>query len=103
MKIFQSIQRHFTVLGITVNQSSISLKHLIILLMMVLCVAAQITCIIFVAQTFEEYTLCIYGSFTLAMTGLEFGILVWKMKQLFKFIANFEHLIESSEFKILLI
>lgn len=101
MKIFETIQRHFAILGITVNQtrklSSISLKNVLILLGMLFSVVSQIICIISVAETFEEYTLCIYGSFTLAVTGIELAMHIWKMKQLFEFIKNFEHIIETSE------
>lgn len=101
MKIFETIQRHFATLGITVNltrkTSSLSLKNVVILLAMLFCVVSQIICIISVAETFEEYTLCIYGSFTLAVTDIEIGMHIWKMKQLFAFIDNFENLIEASE------
>lgn len=101
MKIFETIQRHFAILGITVNQtrnlSSISLKNVLILFGMLFSVVSQIICIISVAETFEEYTLCIYGSFTLAVTCIELAMHIWKMKQLFEFIENFEHIIETSE------
>lgn len=49
------------------------------------------------AETFDEYTLCMYGAFTFGMAEAEFVIHVWKMKQMFKFIENFERLIETSE------
>lgn len=101
MKIFQSIQQYFTILGITEKQtrerSSLSLKHLTILLLMFSCVVTNAVCIVHVAETFEEYTLCIYGFFTFGMTVLEFAIHIWKLKPIFKFIGNFEQLIESSE------
>lgn len=101
MKIFQSNQRHFTVLGITVEQSrkpsSFSFKHLTIILIILLCITALFMCIIFLADSFEEYTVCIYGIFTIGTTEIELALHVWKLKQIFKFIENFEHLIESSE------
>lgn len=107
MKIFQSIQRHFTVLGITVHQSReqspISIKQLIVILIFVLNSGTQVMSIAFVAEEFEEFTFSIYALFTLTMCVIEFGILIWKMKQLFQFIENFENLIESSELAILIV
>lgn len=101
MKIFQSIQWHFATLGITADQTQkrtpISFKQLVILLTMFSFVVFQIICIISVAESFEEYTLCIYGSFTIAVTDIEIAVHVWKMKQMFEFIENFERLIETSE------
>lgn len=101
MIFFQSIQIHFKVLGISAKQSRerspFCTKHLMIILILSVAVSAQTKCIISLAETFEEYTTCIYGIFTLIMYGIEFGIHIWKMKQIFKFIENFKHLIESSE------
>lgn len=102
MKIFQSIQQYFTVLGITVDQSResslISLKHLIIILIVFLNVVMQIICIISLAETFDEYTICIYALYTMVLVEMEYGIQIWKMRQLFKFIENFEQLIDASVF-----
>lgn len=104
MKIFQSIQHSFTILGITVNQSQeqwpLNFKHLFVFIALNASITAQIVCIISLAENFEEYTVCMYGIFTLAMFEMEYGIHIWKMKQLFKFIENFEHLIESSELNL---
>lgn len=97
MKIFQSIRKHFAILGITVDHMPISFKHLFILIALNASITTQIVCIISLAENFEEYTVCIYAIFTIAMVEMEFGIHIWKMKQLFKFIENFEYLIESSE------
>lgn len=101
MKIFKSIRYHFKILGITVNQtrerSSINMKHLFVFFILVVSIVSQIICIKSLAETFEEYTDSIYGMFTLTMTGIEFGIHIWKMERIFKFIENFERLIESSE------
>lgn len=101
MKIFQSIQQHFAILGITINQSrersSINFKHLFIFFALNTSLTTQIVGIISIADNFEEYTVCIYGAYTLVMIEMEYAIHIWKMKQIFKFIENFEHLIESSE------
>lgn len=101
MKIFQSIQRNFATLDITVSQSRepslISRKHLIICVILCANIVTNVVSIISLAESFDEYTFCIYGSFTLTMTGMEFIIHIWKMRQLFQFIENFEQLIETSE------
>lgn len=101
MKIFQSIQRNFATLDITVSQSRepslISRKHLIICVILCANICTNVVSIISLAESFDEYTFCIYGSFTLTMTGVEFIIHIWKMRQLFQFIENFEQLIETSE------
>lgn len=101
MKIFQCIQSNFAIIGITVDQARertlLSLKHIIIFLAMSASTTTQVLSIMYLAETFEEYTFCMYGIFTVVMTQAEFAIHIWKMKQLFKFIENFEHLISSSE------
>lgn len=101
MKIFKSIQNNFAVLGVCASQtrerSSINLKNSIAFVLLLLNFCSQAMCFIFSAQSFEEYTVCIYAFLTLLMFQFEFVMHIWKMKQLFKFIENFEHLIESSE------
>lgn len=100
MKIFQSIQQNFAVLGITMNQSRqqspINMKHLMIFSVLSAAICSQIVCMITLAQNFEEYTNCIYGAFTLVTIVIELGMHIWKMKPLFQYIRNFEHFIEPS-------
>lgn len=100
MKIFQTIQRHFAVFGITVNQSrgqsSICFNHLFVFLMLLSCISSQIICIISLAENFEDCTNCIHEAFKLSIAEAEFVVHIWKMKLLFKFIENFERLIGTS-------
>lgn len=101
MKIFQTIQKNFAMLGISANQtrerSSINFKNSIAFVLILLNFCSQFINLIFLADNFEEYTICIYAFFTVMMFEMEFGIHVWKMTKLFKFIENFQRLIESSE------
>lgn len=53
------------------------------------------------AQTLKEYVSILSGSITLAIMFIEFSLHVWKMKQLFEFIVNFENLIQKSEYKFI--
>lgn len=101
MKIFQSIQQYFKILEITQihanEQSTLNFRHLIILGLLSTSIFELNIYLNSVAETFEEYTECLYGLFTMTMFAAEYGIHIWRMKKIFKFIENFEQLIESSK------
>lgn len=101
MKIFQSIQQNFVILGITVGQarqqSTFKFRHLMIFFILSVCATSEMLCLITLAESFEEYTETIYGLFSIIMFAVEYGIHIWGMKRIFKFIENFGLLIESSE------
>lgn len=49
------------------------------------------------AESLKEYVAILNGSITLVIMFVEYSLHVWKMKQLFEFIVNFEDLIQKSE------
>lgn len=102
MKVFQSIQKYFsTELGIEspqwTQQFLFNVKNLTILL---LVGVDLILCVIFLcceAKNFKEGADCFFVIITIIVVGFEYVIYNWKIREMFKFIKNFEALIQKSE------
>lgn len=101
MKIFQEIQRSFLILGITPYQSIQANPfntHIVkALLGSVLSTASYFLWFFYIAMSFNEYVKAIFYIFGSAITTVGFSVLVWKMKQWFRFIDNLETFINESK------
>lgn len=104
IKIFESVQNNFELLGISSHRANqnhfLDVKFWMILLQFGVVLISYMCYIFYEAKTFEEYTSTMYSILTLLTTALHFLMHQWKMRNLFKFIVNFENFINKSEYKI---
>lgn len=101
MKLFQTIQNKFAILGISSHQSTQEqpFNQRIILVYLIYgcsCILSNVY-LFRKAQTVEEYTNCIYIATATTMLTLFFSIVVYKMPKLFKYIENVENIVERGE------
>lgn len=101
MKIFQSIQIYFAMLGIRLPQQnqkySFNVKSLLVLFQLFVPIIFYHGYQIHKSQNFEEYTKVFYETATVAIATFDFIILVWWADKLYKFIAHFEIIIQKSK------
>lgn len=101
MKILQSTRESLAKLGITSSQSiqkyPYNVKIVAYILWFALMTLSEILFIVIEAETVKDYVAILNSSLTLIITYIEFLLHVWRMKQLFEFIVNFEDLIQKSE------
>lgn len=101
MKLFRLTRKYLSALGIDPSQadrkSAFNFKNLSLIIgNAVLCT----TNILFSYQEvddFQVYMNIMYSSFTGLITQTEYLLHVWKMDKIFKFIENFETLIQKSK------
>lgn len=101
MKLFQSIQKGFAVLGIQSPQldekPSFNIKFFIILILIFMHFVFNLKFLLFIAQDFEEFVNIFHAlimGFIIIMNEM---LIIWKSKKIFKFISSFESFIEKSE------
>lgn len=103
MKILQSTQRNFSILGIGVQQSNgkyiLNVRNGLALFVLGL---ASISCYVqlfHVANNFQEYTDAVYMSVSTTGAAAELVIAIWKMRPLFECVTSFEKIVNRSEFR----
>lgn len=97
MKLFQTVQKNFAVLGIGRGRSKTNRKLVFTWLILSLTVAAGTAFIVFEAKTFEEYTSDLYTTSGDAVVASMFIIMVIKMDRLFELIDMIEQAVDESE------
>ena len=97
MKLFQVIQKNFTVLGIGSNQSRFNLKLLKTCLTYGLSFTSSAIFLFFEARSFIEFTNNIYVTTAIAVITIYFSIWMWKLQKFFQLIDNLENFFEKSE------
>lgn len=99
MIIFQSLQVHFSSLGIDLGQSiekyPWNVKNVLGLLWFRLLVILSNT--FSDAQSFKDYIIILNASLPCNVMCIEFALHVWKMEKIFQFIVCLDHLIQKSE------
>lgn len=104
MKSFELVRRYFSVLGISSLQrnqkSPFNTKNVFVLFQFILGELSSCLFILLEAQTFEEYANAFGMVLTLTIASFDFFICIWKSQQLFKFMKNFERMIEKSRSKL---
>lgn len=102
VKIFQSIQKNFAILGIDSFQSkqtySFNERNVMVLLIFGLSVISGCVSVAH-ANTFKEYINAFHIAVTVAFGGLTFVIVMCQMKILFRFIDSIEDEFEKSKKK----
>lgn len=101
MKLFQSLQTYFSVLGIRSSQSEyknpFNKRNSLILIRLVSVLMLAIAFVFYEAKTFEEITDSLSGTISLLVFILNFSILILNAEKIFDYIENFEITIEKSE------
>lgn len=98
MKLFQLIQKNFSVLGITSNQTKYSrIKLVMTLIIYGLITTSSILFLVFEADTFDEFTNNIYITSGCVMMCIIFVIMAFKQGKLFELIDSFDKFIDKSK------
>lgn len=101
MKIFQSIQTNFAILGINRNQSvqkhNTNFKNLVSLILHGFITISYLLYLVRIASTFREYTDGIFATSAVIVCGVSMAIVIWTMAKWFKLIDNLESIIIDSE------
>lgn len=99
MKIFQSIQKCFAVLGIEppqfVQNHSFNLNNVLTFVILVQVIISNNVYLFRGAANFKDFTNAFYWATTLTVAGVNFTIIFWKMMKMFDFIANLEKIIRK--------
>lgn len=97
MKILQTVQKKYAILGICSNQSKCNRKSVLMCLIYSLGCTLSALFLFYEANSFQEYTNNIYITSALAMCVTFFAIVVVKMRKLFEMIDNMEKSIDESK------
>lgn len=97
MKIFQSIQNQFAILGINSQQQNLNPKIIVGAIFLGVCIVLQSAAIFEPTNEFKEYIDCVYMTSTTIIVSTIFVVLVFSMRILFEFIEMVEGLINESE------
>ena len=99
MRIFQSIRKYLAILGIEPLQpfqkKRLMTKRLVVFIIFILFFTSSLVFIGYEASSLGEYADAFYMSATLDWMIFAFGILLWKMDDIFKLIGDFEKLIQQ--------
>lgn len=102
MKLFQLDQKYYAILGISSHQSNqkypfLNARTLICASLLVFSIITFAIYFVLLANSFKEFTDCVTTISTTFMVAALFGVNIWKMKRLFKFITLVENLIQKSK------
>lgn len=99
MKVIQSTQRNFAILGIGVEQSNenhrCNRRNGLALFVLSLAAISCYVQLFHVADNFQEYTDAVYMSVSTTGTAAELVIVLWKMRPLFGIITNLETIVNT--------
>lgn len=99
MKLFESVEKFFRLLGISLGQNqSNPLNLLIVAVLMCLAEAAICVCgfLLFRAETISEYGLCFYGTASTVANLVYLSTTITKMRRTSKLIETFKRVIQRS-------
>lgn len=98
MKLFQNIQKNFSILVIASNQTKrIRTKLAITLIIYGLTTTSSVLFLVFTANTFIEFTTNIYITSAFGVICIIFTVIAVKQENLFHLIDDFEKFIDKSE------
>lgn len=103
MKIFESIQKQFGLLGIQSTlcpqRYSFNVKNSIALLILGQCSIISIIFLIFETKSLKDYADSLYMSATAILLTFNFLVYILNTSNIFELIANFENTIEKRKLK----
>lgn len=97
MEVVESTLNHFAILGIRSNQSLTNVNFFMIELIFILQICSNCIFLIFVADTFREYTYGMFFASSNVMVTSIFTIFAIKRTHFFKMIDIVEEMVEKSE------
>lgn len=101
MKIFQSIQKNFAVLGIDRNQllqkHNTNFRNSVSLFLHCFITVSYLVYIVHIASTFREYIDGIFVTSAVVVSGLSMAIVVSAMEKWFNLIFSLESVIVTSK------
>lgn len=97
MKIFQSIQNQFAILGISSEQQILNRKIVFGLTLLGMCIVLQCAATFQPANEFKEYIDRVNMTSTTIIAAIIFAVVIFNIKNLFEIINMFEKLINDSE------
>lgn len=101
MKIFQSVEENFSLMGISAYQSTqkhpFNAKNLLFLSIMCTTLFSDVMYLIRDTNDFNEYTISIFSACTMIVSISIFAILLAKMRQIFYYRNYIEEIIEKSK------
>lgn len=97
MKLLQFPQKYLAMLGISPNQSLSNVKHFMAEFNNIYHFISSSLFLIYIANTFQEYTYTTFFAATTAMVAACFTIFATKRHHVFKMIDIAEELVEKSE------
>lgn len=104
MQLFQTIQRRFELLGISLHQSMqnspFNRKIAVTFFIFTLTIASYNVYLFRVAGTFWEYTINIYSNSATSLAVFCYVIVVLKMKKIFAVVGACESIINDSKWKL---
>lgn len=100
MKLFQSIQKSFSLLGISQNQSRFNDRMLLAASIFSAGTTLNIVFVFTGTKTFREFTDAVYVACATAVFLICFAKIVFKMDKLFKLIDFIENIVDKSKLKM---
>lgn len=97
MKLFESAQKTFKILGICSNQRSLNGTAIIFFLMFLSLISFYVVFLVNIAHTFKDYTDNIYLTASTALITFGFVVFVFKKKIMFELIDRLEKFIDASK------
>lgn len=101
MKVLQSVQNYFAIIGIVPPQSHqshrLNMKNMTMLLIFSLFTVSANVFFVYEAENFRELTDSFYAACSATLTTLSFSTIIGRMYLAFEFIENLESIISKSE------
>lgn len=103
MRLFESIEQYLLIIGINSNQANqknhLNVRNSTILLVFGIAIASDVSYAIYAAKTFQEYSISLYITSTLACTLICFAKFIWSMSDVFEVFNTIENIIDKSNLK----
>lgn len=104
MKIFQTAEENFSLMGITAYQSTqkypFNTRNSLVLLILCTTLFSNIMRLIREASTFKDYTISIFSACTMTVSILIFAIILKRMRYLIYYQNYIQEIINKSKLKL---
>lgn len=104
MQLFQLVRNKYALMGIQSDQSNqksrLNAKNVIFLGILTISVMLSFAYLFLDARAFEDYINCVQLTSGFVSGWLSFITIIWKTKELSKFIGNLEKIVDEREFKL---
>lgn len=101
MKIFQTIENNFALMGITADQSThkypFNARNLLVLLTLLTTLFSDVMYLIYDTNDFKEYTISVFSASTMTVAICIFCIILFRMRRIFDYLNHIEGIINNSK------